>query len=209
MPPKRSAESKPTTRSARNVSFLTSTPRIGLILYGVGVLTLVGLYYSWELLVVPRLKLHQLHLHTVQDRLVFAVRNLLPGLVTLTAAWFWLAFTRFSTGTNPLSGNDHLVELQSRVLTNTLEQFVLSGVNQLILATYLPEDKLRLLPLVALSFVLGRILFVAGYIRSPAHRTLGLPLTLIPTVGMLGYNVWFAATLGLTHRLGSSSSARI
>ena len=169
-----------------------------------GFLTLVGLYYAHELLLVPRFRLNQLHLHSLQDRLTFALRLQIPGIFALLLSVLHVSLIRCRGGPK-LSNSDSGLQLANRILTNTLEQFVLSSVNQLILATYLAEERLKILPLISATFLLGRLSFLAGYLVAPHFRSFGMTVTLIPTVGATGYNIYFLLTTGLISRLSSPS----
>lgn len=171
------------------------------------ILTLVGLYYAYDRFAVPFFRWNNLHLHSMQDRLVFALRLQVLPLLTILIAIFNISRMRFRNpgAKNPLSGNEHLIQVSLKIANNTIEQFLLHLGNQLILATYLPEDKLRLLPLLAIYFFLGRITFLIGYSMNHNYRAYGFLLTFIPTFGAIGYNIYFMATLGLTSRLSAPS----
>lgn len=96
---------------------------------------------------------------------------------------------------NPLAGYDKLVDKPARILLNTLEQFVFAAVNQLILSTFLPADFLFVIPLLAYSFALGRVLFIIGYNISPEYRTPGFILGFAPSAAATIVNVLYATGL--------------
>lgn len=211
MPPRKTATSKGDKAETRATASKPLSPlqwnrRVSNALAALGVVALIAMYYGWELWLAPRIGLHRVHVSTMQDRLVLALRNQVPAVLSLMVSWLHVALTRALTAAvNPLARHEGLVELPNRILTNTLEQVVLSALNQLILATYLPEEKLRLLPLISATFLVGRVTFAAGYLMSPWWRSFGVVVTTLPTIGMTGYNAWWLATQGLTARLGSSS----
>lgn len=199
------AETRATT-ARPSTSATQGNRRVTFVLATLAFLTLIGLYYLWELVMVPRLGLQRLDIMSMQDRITMALRNQVPAILCLMVSWLYVALTRGMTAAiNPLSGNENLVELPNRILTNTLEQVVLSSLNQLILVTWLPEEKLHLLPLISTTFILGRITFAFGYLLNPWWRSYGVTLTIVPTMGMTGYNVWWLTTQGLTTELGSSA----
>jgi hypothetical protein len=201
MPPKKA--DKPTTRSGREDPAARER-RVSLILSVGAILTLVALYYGHELLVVPRLRLNQLHLHSLQDRVTYALRLQLPGLLALLISVLHVGSIRYSGG-QKLSDNDSRLKLARRILTNTVEQLLLSAGSQIILATYLPEDRLKILPLIAVTFFVGRLTFLIGFLYAPHFRSFGFTLTIVPTIGALGYDLYFMLTLGLVSRLSSPS----
>jgi hypothetical protein len=71
------------------------------------------------------------------------------------------------------------------ILQNTLEQAVLAIVAYAIWAAIMPLTWLRAIPIAALLFVAGRILFARGYERGAPGRAMGFGLTAYPTFGML------------------------
>ncbi|CAG2162927.1 unnamed protein product [Oppiella nova] len=78
--------------------------------------------------------------------------------------------------------------------TNTLEQFLFNAVNQLILSTYLSESNLRLIPLLNLYFLIGRITYWIGYQIAPKYRTFGFTVTFWPSVAVFTLNAYFLLT---------------
>lgn len=173
------------------------------------VLILGALWWVYDMYLVPRLGISKVHIHSMADRVAWTLRLQLPGLIAITISLLHVMLSRLSSlAINPLGGHDHLVEKANRILVNTIEQYVLSAGNQLILATHLPEAHLKVIPLISITFLLGRILFLGGYMNSPNHRGLGLNITFLPTVAALGYNIWFTWTLGYVHHLGGVAGGR-
>lgn len=193
----------PTKRSASKGD---QTLRLRIASNLIGVVVLIASYYLYNLFVVPRFKWTSVHLHSQSDRLVFALRLQLPGLISLLIAILYVIVKRTTLGIyNPLTSQDSALDLQKKILSNTIEQFILSSFNTIVLASFLPEDKLRVLPFIAASFFIGRLAFFIGYSLNEATRSIGFSITIIPTLGALVYNVYFLATQGLTAKLGSSS----
>jgi len=161
---------------------------------------LVGSYYVYDRWVVPRWGIG-----AVQDRQTYATRLLAPGLLTVLISVLHVSYYRCinPAARNPLAGNEQIVALSQKVLANTVEQFIIHSGNLVILSTYLSDDRLRLLPLIAALFFIGRIAFLIGYEISPAHRSFGFAITFIPNVGALGYNIWFLLTAGAAARVGA------
>ena len=121
----------------------------------------------------------------VANRLAYAGRWLLaPGL----ALFFGIVCTanlRFFDQ-EAIDGNrkpeTKLLEVNLRYNQNTLEQAVLAVIAWLGLAITLPTEKLSIIPVMALLFFIGRILFFAGYLFSPVGRAVGFGLTFYPTI---------------------------
>src|SRR5699024_506226 len=106
-------------------------------------------------------------------------------------SWQHVGMTRFSNPAcrNPLSGNEHFVELPNRILRNTVEQLLFSLVNVTAFATLVPERYLCLVPYLVFLFVLGRIVFMVGNMIHPKHRVYGVILTFMPTTVVFNYNL--------------------
>ena len=98
---------------------------------------------------------------------------------------------------NPLSGNEHYLQLEKNILTNTLEQSTLAFFLLLALTVYLEQAEMKLVPLFVLSFVVGRILFIVGYKINPKFRVCGIMVNGGSTFLMLGLIGYFIYSRGL------------
>lgn len=109
----------------------------------------------------------------------------------------WLMFNVFATihgrmrnmALNPLVESTEAPMLGLKnILTNSFEQFIISAFSQLILVSFaMPETVLRVIPLVNILQLIGRITFFIGY---PKLRSFGMVCTLIPNAVMVGYNLY-------------------
>jgi len=84
-------------------------------------------------------------------------------------------------------------QVHVRVLQNTVEQFVMSFVSQLTLSTWLDASQMSIVPIVAVLFVVGRVMFWIGYLNPADNRTgrgPGTCLTFLPTLAMIVYNIY-------------------
>lgn len=94
---------------------------------------------------------------------------------------------------NPLLGAESKRhKLNSRVLSNTLEQLVIFVVLLLALATRLPPSQLKLLPVATALWCTGRVMFWIGYHIAPHWRAPGFDWTFYTTSLLAG---WFIYTL--------------
>lgn len=69
------------------------------------------------------------------------------------------------------------IKIRSAVLQNSLEQTVLVVGAHLILATVLRGPELRVIPLLAVLYLVGRVTFAWGYARRPVGRAFGMAVT--------------------------------
>ncbi len=131
-------------------------------------------------------------LPTAADRLAYALQLQVLSLVPFFLSLNHVTHIRLtnSKARNPLAGNEHLVERANRVLRNTTEQLVFSFINITAFSTLAPQKYLCLLPLLVAFFVVGRLLFAAGYLFGhPKHRVYGVVMTMLPTVVLFHYNL--------------------
>jgi uncharacterized membrane protein YecN with MAPEG domain len=84
---------------------------------------------------------------------------------------------------DPLTAQDNkAMQINQRYLQNTLEQFVLVTIVQLCLATWLESHNLKVIPLLCIHFLIGRISFLVGYHIGPEFRAFGFATTWIQTL---------------------------
>ena len=124
-------------------------------------------------------------------RLAFVAHwMLLPGLALLFGIGL-VANQRFFAA-DAIDGGpseSRLIQIALRYNLNTLEQVALAAIAWFGLALTLPHDQLKLVPAMAISFLVGRVLFFVGYLIAPTGRALGLGLTAYPSFAAL---IWLA-----------------
>ena len=131
------------------------------------------------------------------SKLVYTFRCAFAPLVVLVVAIAMVGNMRRTTAAgNPLAGKEHLLQLQKNFLTNTLEQFVVFLVSTLVLITYLQGEEMRLVPLYAMAFFVGRVLFRIGYGIAFYYRTWGIMVNFISQSFILGLIGYFMITRG-------------
>ena len=132
------------------------------------------------------------------ERLGMAIKSALLPALFLVIAVGRLARHRFFTpedidGGGLAQGSEQAKILQS-VLQNTLEQFSIALVAYLAWAFIMPATWMSVVPLAAIAFAIGRILFFAGYKNGAPSRAVGFTLAFYPSLLMLacvvGYVVW-------------------
>lgn len=119
---------------------------------------------------------------------------MLPPLLVLAFAICQVANMRFwGYASNPLAGQEALVQKDKNFLQNTLEQLAVFVLTTLALMSYLEGEEMRLIPLYSFNFVTGRIIYRIGY---PNHRAWGFTMTLFSSVFVSGLIVYFMITRG-------------
>lgn len=122
-------------------------------------------------------------------KLSVAIQSCAAVVVFLVVSVGRLAGHRFFTPEDidagaGMHGTQKAKILQS-LLQNTLEQGVIATVLYLTWAVVMPGRWLSVVPLAAIAFSVGRVLFFAGYEKGAAARSLGFALTFYSSVGML------------------------
>jgi hypothetical protein len=84
-----------------------------------------------------------------------------------------------------LTNGTHEARILQSLLQNTLEQFALAFAAYLAWAVIMPVLWLSVVPLAAITFGIGRVLFFAGYKEGAPHRAVGFALTFYPSMVML------------------------
>lgn len=74
------------------------------------------------------------------------------------------------------------LDINTRFILNTFEQFTLFFVAHMAMAIYAPADEAKDTILMTALFLIGRILFWVGYHRNPLVRAFGFGLTFYPIV---------------------------
>ena len=108
----------------------------------------------------------------------------LPTL-TIILGVFLVMFKRITTkAINPILNvnENEYMKIFKQYLQNTLEQAVIFVFAQLGLISVLAPGYIKLIPLFAILFFTGRIIFLAGYLYHPILRAPGFGLTFYPSV---------------------------
>ncbi|MEG4147585.1 MAPEG family protein [Microcoleus sp. Pol12B5] len=130
--------------------------------------------------------------HSAESRLIFALRCPIFPVLMLFAGIVAVGNGRFSSpAINPLANAEsEAMRINLRYLSNTLEQFVLFFVGSLILSTFLDTYSIKLMPILAILFVLGRMAFWIGYLKEPIELAFCLGVTLYPNIAVLIYDAY-------------------
>jgi len=126
---------------------------------------------------------------SLEGRVSVAIQSSSLLAICLAVAIGRLARHRFFTpedidGGGLRPGSNRAILLQS-LLQNTLEQSVLALLTYVAWAAAMPADWLSVVPLAAVSFMLGRLLFFAGYGSGAPSRALGFTMAFYPSLAML------------------------
>ncbi|MFW6076685.1 MAG: MAPEG family protein [Hyphomicrobiales bacterium] len=138
------------------------------------------------ILVLPRLVEFPTDL---ADRLAFALQASVLVLFWVAVGVLMVSTARMSSprdiGGSAAGPPSERLAVRIAFLQNTLEQAVLAAGLYVALATLLSGDWLSLIVVGVVFFGAGRVLFLRGYAKGVDGRSLGMSLTMMPT--LLGY----------------------
>lgn len=128
-------------------------------------------------------------------RLVLAARlSAWPALVLLFAMMLVTLARVLARALNPIDdAESRFYRVTQRALANTVEQTLIFLPALWALSVLIPPGALGWPGLLTATFVLGRALFIAGYLLHPYARAPGMAVTLTVNIVMVGWVVWLAA----------------
>ena len=89
---------------------------------------------------------------------------------------------------DPLNYREELIEVPVNVLSNSIEQLILTAFGQLAVVIHLNGPEIvRIIPLVNFLFIIGRTAYALGY---PKWRSFGFTLTALPSALLIVYAAW-------------------
>jgi uncharacterized MAPEG superfamily protein len=113
---------------------------------------------------------------------------------SLNAAWLlfcvlYICYQRHRSGAkNPMEPHGQEVERARNIMQNSMEQYLIFIVSQLVLVSYLrPHCVLGTVPFLNITYIIGRISFWLGY---PEKRCLGFAWTFVPLALTVLYNTF-------------------
>jgi hypothetical protein len=147
------------------------------------VIIMTGIYRLWP--VNPALV-------DVSRRLAYAAQANLFAVVPLLVAIMTVGNDRFLTeAIDPTLQRENIAtQINSRVVENTLQQFVLFLIATTALSVILPAVQMRIIPSAAIVFVSARITFWIGYRIDPLYRAFGMAATGYLNLGLIGFAFW-------------------
>ncbi|XP_044305200.1 transmembrane protein 79 [Varanus komodoensis] len=82
------------------------------------------------------------------------------------------------------------VEIHRHYVSQSVHLFILYFFNIAVLSTYLPQEALKLIPLLTALFAISRLLYWLAYAMGRSFRGFGFGLTFLPIVTMLLFNLY-------------------
>jgi MAPEG family len=122
----------------------------------------------------------------VGDRIALVIKNAVFAILPAVIAICIVAAQRLdpSMWVGRMAKPNSALDINTRFILNTFEQFILFFIGLAGLALYCPIEEARTLIILTVLFVLGRALFWVGYHYNPYVRAFGFGLTFYPTVAV-------------------------
>jgi uncharacterized membrane protein YecN with MAPEG domain len=123
------------------------------------------------------------------DRIAYALRANVAALVPFFVMIITVANKRFlSEAIDPTRhAESQAMQIDGRVVDNTLQQNFVFAVASLAVATLVPMAQLQVVWACTLVFIVARCLFWFGYRRHPLYRAPGMSSTAYMNLGMILY----------------------
>lgn len=131
-------------------------------------------------------------LPTVETRLIYTLRCGVFATFPIILGIIVYGISRVcSSSIDPFAELKREVELHRHYVTDSIQHFVLYFFNLSVLSTFLPQELLKLLPLLTGLFALSRLIYWVSFALSQAFRSFGFGLTFLPLVSMMLCNFYY------------------
>ncbi|NWI55552.1 TMM79 protein, partial [Calyptomena viridis] len=130
-------------------------------------------------------------LPTVGARLVYTLRCAAFATFPIVLGMIISGISRLcSSALQPFGELQREVEIHRTYVSQSVNLFILYFFNMAVLATYLPQELLKLIPLLTGLFAISRLIFWLSYAIGRSFRAFGFSLTFLPLLAMLLWNLY-------------------
>ncbi|KAM6910430.1 transmembrane protein 79 [Xenentodon cancila] len=135
-------------------------------------------------------------------RLVYSLRCAVFGAAPIVLGWLVLGISRLRSGaTRPLFDNDmkeadlREVTVHRRFISDSVSLFLIYFLQLVVMAIYLSQEQLKLVPLLTILFAFGRLAYWVAAAFGSSVRGFGFGLSFLPSVAMMVANFYFIFTV--------------
>ncbi len=123
---------------------------------------------------------------TLGDRIALVIKDAVIAILPAVLAICIVAAQRLdpSMWVGRTAKPNSALDINTRFILNTFEQFILYFIGNAGMALYCPPEEARSLIILTALFLLGRVLFWVGYHVNPYLRAFGFGITFYPTVAV-------------------------
>lgn len=141
-----------------------------------GVTTMIILVWILSAWIIPAFGFTTSGFGLLAERIAFTLRMNVLAMLPLLIMIITVGNKRFlSDAINPLDhAENEAMQIDGRVVDNTLQQFILFLVASLALATVLTAKQMAIIPAVAIVHIIARFAFWYGYRQHPLLRAPGM-----------------------------------
>ncbi|XP_068030972.1 transmembrane protein 79 [Anomalospiza imberbis] len=130
-------------------------------------------------------------LPTVSARLVYTLRCAAFATFPIMLGMIVSGISRLcSSALEPFGELHREVEIHRTYVSQSVHLFILYFFNMAVLATYLPQELLKLIPLLTGLFAISRLIFWMSYAIGRSFRAFGFSMTFLPLLAMLLWNLY-------------------
>uniref|UniRef100_A0A8C5TUX9 Transmembrane protein 79 n=1 Tax=Malurus cyaneus samueli TaxID=2593467 RepID=A0A8C5TUX9_9PASS len=130
-------------------------------------------------------------LPTVTARLVYTLRCAAFATFPIVLGMIVNGISRLcSSALEPFGELHQEVEIHRTYVSQSVHLFILYFFNMAVLATYLPQELLKLIPLLTGLFAISRLIFWLSYAIGRSFRAFGFSMTFLPLLAMLLWNLY-------------------
>ncbi|XP_008851840.1 transmembrane protein 79 [Nannospalax galili] len=146
-------------------------------------------------------------LPTMSSRLVYTLRCGVFATfpIVLGLLVYGLSLLCFSA-LRPFGEPRREVEIHRQYVAQSVQLFILYFFNLAVLSTYLPQDTLKLLPLLTGLFAISRLIYWLTFAVGRSFRGFGYGLTFLPLLAMLVWNLYYMFVVEPERMLTASES---
>ncbi|XP_043935747.1 transmembrane protein 79 [Protopterus annectens] len=129
---------------------------------------------------------------TMEARLIYTLRCGVFATFPIILGIIVYGISRVcSSSIDPFAELKREVELHRLYVADSVQHFVLYFFNLAVLSTFLPQELLKVLPLLTGLFALSRLIYWVSFAFSQAFRSFGFGLTFLPLVSMMLCNFYY------------------
>ncbi|XP_029938979.1 uncharacterized protein LOC115381626 [Salarias fasciatus] len=127
----------------------------------------------------------------VSSRIVFTLCCCVVAAIPILLAMLLGATCQFCSGSFSLQElPPRRCAVQQHFVTASSQQLLLYILNLVVMAALLPQDQLKLVPILVAMFIIGRLVYWAGLNTCSSWRGFGSGLTIFPLLAMVALNLF-------------------
>ncbi|KAG5856474.1 hypothetical protein ANANG_G00008330 [Anguilla anguilla] len=128
-------------------------------------------------------------------RLIYTLRCSVFATVPIILGMFVLGVSRMRFGSvkAQCEGEEEIreVRVHRQYVNDSISLFLLYFLQLGVMATYLSHELLKLVPLLTITFAFGRLIYWVSLAMGSSVRGVGFGFSFLPTLAMLGINLYF------------------